>query len=183
MSTNPLLLNIGCGLVPIKGFTNVDIAPPADVIHDLNAFPYPWESDSVDHIEANHVFEHLEDWWGAFRECARILKPRGRLVVRVPHDGSSSAIGYKDHRHIITMWSFHGIVGSRSGKNNEARLSNNSVPVVMASYELVPEPDFRWVARRFPRVFGWMATYLRNTVFEVKLEFIKIPDRGVQDGK
>ena len=59
--------------------------------HDLpiHRFDFPAEcdlpSDSYDVITAWAVFEHLRDPDTAFRECARMLAPGGRLIVQVPN--------------------------------------------------------------------------------------------------
>lgn len=40
---------------------------------------------SFDCITAWAVFEHLHDPLGAFRECERLLRPNGRVIVQVPN--------------------------------------------------------------------------------------------------
>lgn len=56
---------------------------PCDPV-DLNrAFPYP---DGIfDHLCGVEVIEHLENHFGFIRECHRILKPRGKLVLTTPN--------------------------------------------------------------------------------------------------
>jgi predicted SAM-dependent methyltransferase len=55
-------LNLGCGSDYRQGYINVDrVSGVADVVHDLNVFPYPWSDNSVDEIVARHILEHLED--------------------------------------------------------------------------------------------------------------------------
>jgi SAM-dependent methyltransferase len=51
------------------------------------AFPEECDlpADTFDVITAWAVFEHLYDPASAFRECARMLKPGGRLVIQVPN--------------------------------------------------------------------------------------------------
>lgn len=80
-------LNLGCGRYPKAGFVNVDIRdePQVDVVHNLSVLPYPFEDASFDEIEADHLLEHLTDVFGVMRELHRILKPGGRLTLRVPH--------------------------------------------------------------------------------------------------
>lgn len=55
----------------------------------IHRFDFPSEcelpSDSYDVITAWAVFEHLHDPAGAFRECARMLVPGGRLIIQVPN--------------------------------------------------------------------------------------------------
>ncbi len=91
-------LNLGCGLFPKTGYVNVDISPrsKADVVHDLTVFPYPFEDESFDLIEADHVLEHLPDVFTVMQELHRILKKNGRLVIRVPH--FSRGFTHADHK-------------------------------------------------------------------------------------
>ncbi len=83
----PLRIVLGCGETRRDGHIHVDQNPYAnpDVSHDLNSFPYPFQDDSVDSIEAFHIIEHLEDPFEVMRELHRILKPDGELHIRVPH--------------------------------------------------------------------------------------------------
>ena len=46
------------------------------------AIPFP--DESFDTVLAVEVFEHLEDPLGAVRECARVLRPGGYLILTVP---------------------------------------------------------------------------------------------------
>jgi SAM-dependent methyltransferase len=98
MSNTPLRINFGCGRFPIAGWTNVDndARAAADLFHDLNQFPYPFESASASEILASHVLEHTADPFATMREFARILLPGGTLTVRVPH--FSRGFTHADHR-------------------------------------------------------------------------------------
>lgn len=62
----------------------------ADIVHDLDARPLPFEDDTFDEMAAYDVLEHLGrqgDWRGFFDEFAeywRILKPEGTFGIIVP---------------------------------------------------------------------------------------------------
>jgi len=94
----PDKLNLGCGYFCREGFVNVDRDPdsPADVIHDLDRFPYPFADDSFDYIEMSHVLEHLEHTAEAMSEISRILRPGGMVRIRVPH--FSRGFTHWDHK-------------------------------------------------------------------------------------
>lgn len=79
-------LNLGCNTDYREGWCNLDANEDveADVYADLEAAPWPFPANSFTQILASHVFEHLEDMEGALRECARLLRPGGELVVRHP---------------------------------------------------------------------------------------------------
>jgi SAM-dependent methyltransferase len=91
-------INFGCGQFPLPGWLNVDIDPQAraDVYHDLERLPYPFESNSAEEIVASHVLEHLDQPFAAMSEFARVLRPGGRLTVRVPH--FSRGFTHADHK-------------------------------------------------------------------------------------
>lgn len=80
-------LNLGCGQFKKDGYINLDVSPlsQADVTHDLNIFPYPFEENQFDLVEADHVLEHLSSPFRVMAEIHRILKPGGILIIRVPH--------------------------------------------------------------------------------------------------
>lgn len=91
-------LNLGCGSFKKENFVNVDSNPDVkpDVLHNLDEFPYPFDSNRFEHIEADHVLEHLHHPLEAITEIHRILTPGGKLIIRVPH--SSRGFTHPDHK-------------------------------------------------------------------------------------
>lgn len=174
----PVCLNLGCGFVHKPGFINVDkydICQP-DMCWDLNKFPYPWDDFSVDNIEMWHVLEHLDDWWGVFLECARILKLGGTLDIRVPDESSRSALTYRDHLHVFARESFHGIQGRMGwGANAWAYEEDSQVPLEMIDYKQVPHREYYWMLR-WPcrRILRFCSDHLRNFVWEQRFLFRKV---------
>ena len=89
--------------------TTLDIDPAVkpDVVHDLNALPYPFEDDSFDEVHAYEVLEHCGqqgDWhffFAQFYEFWRILKPGGFFVSTVPMWNSPWAWGDPGHTRVI----------------------------------------------------------------------------------
>jgi SAM-dependent methyltransferase len=176
----PVILNFGCGFAKMqKPAINVDafeICKP-DILHDLNNFPYPWEDNSVDCVFAFHIMEHLDDWWMSFIEISRILKLGGILEMRVPDESSTSAGTYRDHKHIISIYSFCGLQGSiiqRHNTNAWAASISDSVPMKMESLRKVPFPEFNWLAKWFPKIFRLMAYHARNFIWEQRFVFRKV---------
>ena len=79
-------LNIGCGNQYQKGFINIDAynKSVADITTNLENLEY--ESNSVEHIQAKQLIEHL----GYFKtiysiaEWFRILKPKATILIETP---------------------------------------------------------------------------------------------------
>ncbi len=86
---NGLKLNLGCGEKRIPGYINVDKFGRPDVNHDLESFPWPWETNSVSDILLIHVLEHLgkdvEIYFGIFKEMYRICNHGAKIKIIVPH--------------------------------------------------------------------------------------------------
>jgi predicted SAM-dependent methyltransferase len=85
-----LLINLGCGHSPLRGWVNVDLArgPQVDIVWDLRR-NLPFASASCSAIFSEHVIEHLskEDGENLLRECFRILQPEGILRLSTPDAG------------------------------------------------------------------------------------------------
>lgn len=86
VATELARLNVGCGDLPLVGWTNIDATfyPGVDLV--LRVPPFPLAADSVSEIYAGHFLEHLErDEAHTFLlECYRVLIPGGRLGILVP---------------------------------------------------------------------------------------------------
>jgi predicted SAM-dependent methyltransferase len=83
----PLCLDIGGAAVPYAPdeYATVDLYGEPDVRADMAELPFA--DGTVDRIWASHVLEHcaMPDVSKTLTEWLRVLKPRGRLIVRVPN--------------------------------------------------------------------------------------------------
>lgn len=98
-------LNLGCGRDIRDGWVNVDAYPHPGVDHvvdldDKPALPFP--DDSVDHIEASHLIEHLHHPLPVMEELWRVAKPGAVAVFRCPHGASDNAD--EDPTHVRRMF-------------------------------------------------------------------------------
>jgi SAM-dependent methyltransferase len=107
---NPPLkaLDLGCGNKKRKGAIGIDFnsRTAADVIHDLNVFPYPLEDASFDEIYLDNTLEHLDDVIRVIEEVHRICKHGGLVKVIVPYFRSIWACIDPTHKHFFTVDSF-----------------------------------------------------------------------------
>lgn len=100
------VLDLGCGLgYYLKQFSadsvGVEVSVPSlaacrrqqlrVVGADLNQ-PLPFASEIFDGIFCSHVLEHVDAPILLLRECRRLLRPGGTLVVGVPTEGSISRL-------------------------------------------------------------------------------------------
>lgn len=108
MNNQPKILDLGCGKKKRPGAIGVDYSDRhnADIIHDLNIFPYPFESDSFDEVYLDNVLEHLDKPMRVMEEVHRISKPRGRVKVIVPYFRSVWAFIDPTHNTFYTVDSF-----------------------------------------------------------------------------
>lgn len=74
----------------------------ADMGFDLGKFPYPFPDNSVDEILASHILEHLPDTVAALDEWWRIVKPGGKIVIRVPSHTHIDSVTNPTHKRFFT---------------------------------------------------------------------------------
>ena len=103
---NTIRLNLGCGQNKIPGYVNVDKFGNPDIKHDLESFPWPWETDSVSEIVLIHVLEHLgqdvEIYFRIFQEMYRICSHGATVKIIVPHFRHDHFYDDPTHVRVVT---------------------------------------------------------------------------------
>lgn len=106
------VLNLGCGrnVFKTENVVNLDAfsGDGVNVVCDLSEGKLPFADESFDFIIANHVMEHIPNWFETMKEMARVLKVGGRIEIWVPPISSDSSFGYRDHINRIGLPSFFG---------------------------------------------------------------------------
>jgi len=156
-------LNLGSGRRPLEGFVNVDWSDQggADVVHDLNVFPYPFADNSFEFVEMSHVLEHLDRPFLVMKEVHRILKNGGVVHISVPH--FSRGFTHAEHSHgfdtsfpfyFDSHYDFSGYAGCEF-KHLSTRMQ------WMAFFHLLEQvgysPMIIFILRVMNRVISWLA--------------------------
>lgn len=104
----PKVLDLGCGKKKRAGSIGVDYSTryDADIVHDLNIFPYPFEDNEFDEIYLDNVLEHLDHPIQVMEEVHRICRLDGKVKVIVPYFRSVWAYIDPTHKHFFTVDSF-----------------------------------------------------------------------------
>jgi len=156
------ILDIGCGSAKTPGAIGLDISADtdADIVHDLNAFPYPIEDSSFDQILLQDVLEHVAQPIRLFEELHRIARPGARIQLRTPH--FSSVLAYSDptHRHYFSALAIRSLAEPRFEHYTDARFRTISVTLDLwlpfravglgALANRFPELYEKYLAFRFP---------------------------------
>lgn len=112
------VLNLGCGhakrdfpeAANATEIVGIDISPhsQADILHDLNAVPYPLESDSFDLVIMQDVIEHVVSVPAVINEVYRVMRNGGIVRIRTPHYSSYYAYNDPTHLHFFGALVFDG---------------------------------------------------------------------------
>lgn len=102
------ILHLGCGMEKLPGSIGIDINKKsrADIIHDLNKFPYPFKAGEFEKILADNILEHLDDIPKVMEELFRISKNGGRIIINSSHFSSVDSFTDPTHKHFFTSRSF-----------------------------------------------------------------------------
>ena len=94
-------LDVGCGLNKQKGFVGMDVSAKshADIVHDIQKFPWPIPDSCCFQILMSHVWEHIEPKYRfqVMDECWRIIKHDGQLLIAAPYANSFLAMAHPAH--------------------------------------------------------------------------------------
>ncbi|MBW7887010.1 MAG: class I SAM-dependent methyltransferase [Bacteroidetes bacterium] len=113
------ILDVGCGPRKRANALGIDkiASSAADVLHDLNQFPYPFPENSFETIYCDNVLEHLDDVIKVMVEFHRIAKPDAKIFITVPHYAHRNANTDPTHKHFFGLHSFdYFIEGTSHGE-------------------------------------------------------------------
>jgi SAM-dependent methyltransferase len=175
----PFVLDIGCGINKYPGAIGLDrnANTRADVIADLDRFPYPLRDNSFREIRAVHVIEHVSDVIRLMEEIHRLLVPGGQVMIVTPHYTDFSSFCDPTHRWHLNSFSlrYFGDDHAGFGYYSSARFHEISVRIrLLALWRYL---GFEFLVNRFRRFRRFWEYYLcyvvRGKVIEWRLEAIK----------
>ena len=158
-----LRLNLGCSDRFRKGFTNVDICEPADVVCDLESLPWPWDDNSVDEIISDDILEHIHPFtWrdvtadyanlgfpvrtreeskypivALMNEVWRVLTPDGTIRIFIPTTDGRGAFQDPTHK---TFWNRNTFFYFTDGDPHRERFGK--AYGITARFKVVYESEF-----------------------------------------
>jgi SAM-dependent methyltransferase len=117
------VLDVGCGSTKFPGAVGLDMSAEtaADIVHDLDEFPYPIEESSFDQVLLQDVIEHVKEPIRVFEELHRIARPAARIQLRTPHFSSALAYGDPTHRHYFSTLAIRSLAEPRFAHYTDVR--------------------------------------------------------------
>jgi len=149
------VLDVGCGIHKQPGSIGIDRNPAssADVLADLDRFPYPFADNSFDRLTAIHVIEHLSDVIGAMEEFHRLVRPGGTVRLETPHYTDFSSFCDPTHKSHLNSFSFRYFGENHGGFGyySKAKFRETSVRVKLLAL-------WRWLGYSNSWSTGFRAT-------------------------
>ena len=166
------VVDLGCGNRKFPGAVGVDISPDtgADVVHDLDVFPWPLEDSSFDEVLMQDVIEHVEDPYRVMSEVHRISRPGAIVQLRTPHFSSALAYGDPTHRHYLSALGVAAL--AEPGFEHYSGTSFEVVSVTLDMWLPFRLSGIEWAANRwtslYEQYFAFMFTSMNiRAVFRV----------------
>jgi len=108
-----MILDIGCGSKKIEDSgVGIDKMPgAADIIWDLDTYPWPLPSDTYERIHMSHIIEHLSDPMRAMAEVHRVAHDGAEVSIVTPHFSSHNSFVDPTHKLHLAAGSFEYFTG------------------------------------------------------------------------
>jgi SAM-dependent methyltransferase len=153
-ATHAAALNLGCGRKHIEGAVNVDLSASVapEVVHDLNTRPWPFPSDSFEHVYAYDVIEHVDDVIATMNEIHRVCRAGARVEITVPHFSCANTFADPTHQHAFAHTSFHYVTGEHEFSFYTDRIFRRRASEGVFQPSIVNKV-VRRLANRFPEAY------------------------------
>jgi SAM-dependent methyltransferase len=162
----PRQLDLGAGPDrDLPGAVTLDRAAATSphIVHDLETFPWPIDSNSFDAIRAKDVLEHLSDLTRVMAEIHRVGAPGARVEIFMPHYSCRNSwtdpthkqhLGYFSFDHFLEHGLFHALTGCGFrlvGRRLRGRptLKGRLVEQVANRWPAFYEEHLAWIAPAF----------------------------------
>lgn len=119
-------IDLGCGLSKRDSESiGVDWVklPGVDVLADINKI-LPFEENEIDEVYSRHTFEHVDDIFFVMNEVYRIIKPEGKVIIKVPHFSCPTAYSDLTHKRFFGIYSFQ-CFDPKSAKHNYSEVGQS----------------------------------------------------------
>ena len=156
------VLDVGCGIRKRPGSLGIDRNPAsaADVVCDLDTFPYPFADGSFDELYAIHVIEHVSDVIRTMEEFHRLVRKGGLIRIETPHYTDFSSFCDPTHKSHLNSYSFRyfGEDNAGFGYYSPVRFRERKVEVkLLQLWRLL---GFEWLVNHVPRFRKFWEHYL-----------------------
>lgn len=167
------ILDVGCGVRKYPGSVGIDInlSSAADVICNLDRFPYPFADHTFDRLRVIHVIEHLTDVIRAMEEFHRLARPGGRVRIETPHYTDFSSFCDPTHKHHLNSFSFRYFGANDAGFGYYTRAKFREISVRIRLLSFWRWLGFEYLVNAFPRFRRFWEHYLCYVVRGKSMEF------------
>ena len=102
-------INLGCGRDKKKDYLNIDSSKKVnpDKVWNLEKIPLPFKENSIEEINAEHVFEHINNFIPLVHELWRISKKGAKIRIKVPFYSSWGQFNDPTHVRFFTPFTFN----------------------------------------------------------------------------
>lgn len=156
------ILDVGCGLNKFAGAIGIDKNPAsrADVICDLDRFPWPLADASFDQVRAIHVIEHVADVVRTVEEFHRLLRKGGRIIIETPHYTDFSSFCDPTHRWHLNSYSFRYFGEDHAGFGYYSACRLKEISLYVKLLALWRYLGFEFLVNHVPRFRKFWEHYL-----------------------
>lgn len=173
------ILDVGCGIKKYPGAVGIDrlAGTAADIIHDLDQFPWPIENSSFEEIRLIHVIEHVDDVIRTMEELHRVGRNGAKVFIVTPHYTDFSSFCDPTHKWHLNSYSLRYFGADNAGFGYYSQIKFREISTKVKLLALWRYMGFQLLVNAFPRFRRFWEHYLcfviRGKVIEWELEVVK----------